>query len=281
MSLPQHITYGEGGTVYIDLQTRPTSVTVTIEKSDGSDIVIGKTATINSVNTTLSGAASQGAATVSVVSASNIANGQVLYMSDDPEHVLVQSVNGTTVTLRRPLMKNHISGAAFQGTRASYTVSSSDAGSLMWDGRIKWTVDNVIEWSEIECTKYPLRRRATIQDAYDRQPKLYEILDSEVDTERLLDLGHEEVLSRIGAKHRARVYPGSMSFISATVLAALMLYYEHQPTEQGTVLYERYTQLLQEELERVTEIIAPDSDQDGKIEATDRQAFSAIVVRRA
>lgn len=281
MALPQHIAYGVGGTVSIDLLTRPTTVTLDIYTGDGSAIVSSASGTVSTISTTLSSAASRGATSIAVAAATGIAAGSVFWIQDDPEAVLAYKLATLTVSLRRPLLKDHVSGAVVQGTRVSYTVLAAAANTLFWDGRVKWTIDGATEWTAVECTKYPLKRHASIQDVIDRQPMMYEILSPGVDTERLLDLAHEEVLERIGTTgRRIRVFPASSEFVSATAMAALMLHYQPQATDEGTRLFERYSTLLEREVERVVEITPRDDNQDGVVQAAEKVSMRSVILRR-
>jgi prepilin-type processing-associated H-X9-DG protein len=281
VSLPQHITQNVGGTVSIDLLTRPTTVTLDIYTGEGASIVSAASGTVSTISTTLSAAPSRGDVSITVGANTGIAAGSVFWIQDDPEAVLAYKVATTTISLRRPLLKDHASGATVQGTRCSYTVLAAAANVLFFDGRVKWTIDGVTEWTALECTKYPLKRHCSIQDVIDRQPMLYEILTPGVDTERLLDLAHDEVLERIGVLgRRIRVFPASSEFVSATAMAALMLHYQPQATDEGTRLYERYESLTQREVERVVEITPRDDNQDGVVQAAEKVSMRSVILRR-
>jgi len=281
VSLPQHITQNVGGTVSIDLLTRPTTVTLDIYTGEGAAIVSSASGTVSTINTTLSSAAARGATSIAVAAATGIAAGKVFWIQDDPESVLAYKLATLAVSLRRPLLKDHVSGATVQGTQVTYSVASTAAATLFFDGRVKWTIDGVTEWTALECTKYPLKRHCSIQDVIDRQPMLYEILTPGVDTERLLDLAHDEVLERIGVLgRRIRVFPASSEFVSATAMAALMLHYQPQATDEGTRLYERYESLTQREVERVVEITPRDENQDGVVQAAEKVSMRSVILRR-
>lgn len=282
MSLPQHIVYGEGGTIFIDVDSRPTNAIVSVYTDGGSALVSDASATISSISTTLAAAASRGATSLTLANANAVTAGSVVWIQDDPEPVLVYKITTSSgvVNLRRPLLKDHANNASCEGTHISYSVLAAAANTIFFDGRAKWTIDSKSEYTGLECTKYPLHRRATIQDVFDRQPKLYEILDSEADTERLLDLAHEEVLQRLGTAGRARCFTGSSEFISCTVLAMLMLYYERMASAEGTALYERYKQSLQEELERTSATTPRDTNQDGVAAPQEQMVMRSIPLRR-
>lgn len=291
MSLPQHITRGVGGTVYLDRTTRPDldegdSILVDVLTDTGAVLVSGGTATISDVATALAEAAARGDSSVEVDDIDGVASGSVLWLQDDPEPVLVQRVvaaesgDGGTVHLRRPLLKAHNDDAVCEGARCSLTITAEQAATRFWDGRCKWTFpDGAVEYTELECTEYPFTRHATLQDLWDANPALSEVLLPTVDTERLLDAGRDEVLQRIGAKGRARCFTGSSGFRRANAIAAWMLHYEHVPSDEGTLLFDRYTKLLEQELQRVIETTPRDENQDGVISDRDKLSYRSIRLR--
>lgn len=93
-------------------------------------------------NTTLNGAVSAGATTVTVTSASNIAAGDVLFLGDSStsnyELVRVKSVSGTTVTLEEACTYNHANGAVVTDQAEMYCGSIDLAGIT----RIRAVADN-------------------------------------------------------------------------------------------------------------------------------------------
>lgn len=275
MSLPQHITYNTDSTLTLYLTSRPTTVTIEVETDAGGEVVASGTATtVNSVNTTLSSAASKGDRTVSVASATGISNGSKLALTDVPEHVLVKSVSGTTVTLRRPLLEDHASGTTCQGYTVTYTVSAADADTLFWRGRAIWMVDGAPYYTAVECTKYPLRRQATMNDIWAVHSKAHQVIPPEMDTEEALAVAHEDVLSHIAAKAPARVFTGGQEFNRAVAFAFCVNLYRDQSNERGTVLFERFSAALENELEKITQTTPRDTDQDGVVEASEQYPTS-------
>jgi len=281
MSLPQHITRGFGGAVSLDLPTRPSTVTLTAETDGGAALVSGQAATVSSVATTLSAAASRGDTSITVADGTGISAGQSLWLQDDPEAVLVRKVSGTTVSLRRPVLHDHDSGATVEGTRCSYTISASDADTLFFDGRVFWTVDGERYVTSLECTEYPLRRLADAQVLFDIDPQLAGITDTEDDIERGLDAAHAYILTAIGARGRARVFTGEECFRQATGLAWFMVHYRARRGEDARELYERFRNELDAELGRITTTTPRDADQDGVVEPGDAYSFRSVrLVRR-
>jgi len=283
VSLPQHLTQSEAGTVYVDLLTTAGTANVSIVTGDGSTLASGLSASISSVNTTLSAAVTRGDTSINVASASGIANAGTLFIQDDPEEILVRKVAAPVVSLRRPVKYDHVSAAVVQGTRITATVNAAVAGTLFWDGRCEWIVDGKKYFTAVECTKYPLDRLATIQDILDIEPSFYHLADEELDVDRLLDLALSDVLKRIAAKSpdlRTRVYPASTEFRHATALAALRMFYMRQRGDDASVLFERYSDVLKGELDRLCGVLPRDADQDGVIEPGEKTNMRSVRVGR-
>ena len=273
MTLPQHIVYDIGGTLSLSVSSLPSAATVTVETDGGAAIVTDEDATVSSVSTTLSSAAAAGATTIALTSATGVAEGLVLRLAGPAENVRVKSVSGSTATLWRPLLHAHASGAAATGTLVTYAVSAEDADTLFFDGRAIWTLDSTSkQLTACECTKYPLSRDAACDAAvlFDELPQLNNILDSTVDTERLLDDAHAEVLERIGGKHRVRVYTGSDCFRRATVFAAARRIYRSRAGDSADQLYQRYSDALTTAVDELQGYAPRDTDQDGVIEERER-----------
>lgn len=281
MSIPQHIIKDDGGTVSINLTSQPTTARVWVEMDDGTDVVTNAAGTISTIDTTLSSAATAGDRTVSVASATGISSGSTILLAAPKERVTCKSISGTTVTLWQPLQQDHASGTAAQGARVTYAVSASDADTLFWDGRVKWEIDGVVEFTAVECTLYPLHRRASLTDLADLDPMIVDILEAEADPEKLLDAAHGDVLSRIGSRGRVRVYPAGPEFNRAVALQCMSNYYGAQSSDSADRLYERYRDRATVELDRIMANIPRDEDQDGKAnEPEERMNFRSVPVIR-
>lgn len=283
MSLPQHITFDEGGTVFIDLPDLPTTVNVSVTTGEGQTLAEGIAATVSTVDTTLTNAAAKGAKAINVASNTGIAQGGTIHVKDDPEELLVRKVDGAEVSLRRPLTVGHVTGAEVEGARVTASINAQVSNTLFWDGRCEWLVDGVKYFTGVECTKYPLQNLATEQDILDIEPSWYHLKDDEVDTARLLDLGLSHVLKRIAVKApdlRTRVFPASMAFRHVTALAALRQFFMRQRGEEARDLFERYTGELEAEIDRICGVTARDADQDGVVEPDERVSMRNIRLSR-
>lgn len=281
--IPQHITYGQGGTISIQALERFTTPTVTIKTDRNEDIVSAQAATQSTVNTTLSSAASAGATTIAVAAATGIAADAVLDIGSGDESVVVKSISGTTVTLVRPLIVDHASAATVKNNTLSYTVSSSDASKLFWDGAAYWYNNGVLyTQTPVECTRYPLFRLTTLQDVWDEHPQLRDLLSSNDDPNRLLNMAHNDVMTAIAAVDRARAfYASGREIARAVVFQFLLNYYRHDASESATLLYDRYQFALSNELQRIISILPRDADQDQIIEAGEKMRANCIRIIRA
>lgn len=285
MSLPQHILYRQGGTVWIDVLDKPANGQVSGYMGDGSEVFAGRTCTLSTIATTLNAAVSRGALSINVNSNTGFAVGGKFWLQDDPEEALCQKVASATVTLRRPLTRDHVVGATIEGTRVSYACNATDAVSTFWDGHLDWNLGGVIaEQSCFECTKFFNERRATVQDLYDEDPQFYNLWDPKMDLERALDLAHDDVLGLVAIKpsdQRARVAPASREFIKATVFQFFHRLYRPRAGNDNVELAKSYRAQAIEEVDRMCLILPRDADQDGVVEANEKVAHGTVRLRRA
>lgn len=284
MTIPQHIIYGAGGTVSLSVASLPSAGTVTIKSGDGATIVDDAAVTVSTISTTLDEAAARGARSITVADATGIASGSEFQLSNPAEVVRCKSVSGAVVTLWRPLLHSHADTTAVSGINVSYTVLAADADSLFFDGRCEWTLDDVlVDITSCECTKYPLLRPSAInaQHLSDELPDLAQLIDVEVDSERLLDDAFNEVLEKIGGKARVRVYTGSNAFRRASVFAACAAIFRHKPGDSARELYERYTKAFEQAAEDLQGVAPRDEDQDGVITERERITMKSGLIFRA
>jgi len=284
MSLPQHLTYGVGGTVSIDLPSLPANGIVSVVDGDGTYQVTRQDATVSTVNTALRGTPSAGDKAINVASGTGVAVGMKLWIQDDPEESTVRSVSSNTVNLRRPLVYDHSNNATVQQARVSYAVNAAAAASLFWDGRAEWNIGgSTMYYTAVECTRYPLTRLATVNDIATLEPMIYQLMDSEDDVEDLLDLAFEHVLSRIASVSqdlRVRVFTASSVFKHVTALAFLQMLYMRQKGEDARDLWERYRAEVTAEIARLCVTTPRDADQDGVVEGDERISAGTVRLSR-
>lgn len=279
--IPQTILYEVGGTIDIYRKTRPSTATVTLKKFNGNAVFEDESATISTINTTVATSAlSQGDTSLIVASATGIAQGSRFWIQDDPEEVVVKSVSGTTVTLRRPLLHDHVVGATVEGTRISYAVSSSYADSMFWDGYAEWTLDgSLTDKTSACCLRCSAQRLASVVDLFDIDSRLYNKFPKDFDFERALDNAHEYVLRKLASNGRIYQVSTGMEFIRATALAVFMNYY--MPLE-GSELYSVFKDKVNEAINDINIIVPKDYNQDGKITSDEHHhRFGSVKIQRA
>jgi prepilin-type processing-associated H-X9-DG protein len=195
---PQSVQFQKGGTISIDTPSIPSSATVLIRDGNGTAKTTHVAAMVTTINTTITGALSAHATALNVASNTGLQVGSVAWLRDDPEEVVVARVATLAIALRRPVLYSHISGAQLQGSRVTFSVNAQVANALWWDGHAEWNLGGTLDYTAVNCTRYPMTRRASSQDLFDLEPKLSDVLDGEQDVERLLDLAHDHVMGEIG-----------------------------------------------------------------------------------
>jgi hypothetical protein len=279
MALPQHITLDEGGTVSINLIAQPTTITVEVEMGDGTDVSSGS-GVASTIDTTLTAAVGKGATVLPLTSVTGVSNGATLWIQDVPENVRVKSVNALAVSIFGKVINDHANASPVQGCTCSYAISASEASSVWWDGRVKWTIDGIVHFTAVECTKYPLTRHAGLSDLRAENPKIHDMLDAEEDVEETLDLAHESVLSKIGARARARVFPGSTEFTRAVVLTWWEAFWRRLEGDSAQNMLNRYERESAEEIARVAATAPRDENQDGVVSAEERFSMATVPISR-
>lgn len=123
--------YQHAGSIFYDVKEpfRPTgAASVTLYKPGGSSHQSAASVEIDSVNTTINGAASAGDSSIALTSATGVEVGRAYVIGSGSgiyEWVKVASVDGATVTIEEPLEYAYSDGATFVGNRLSYSLSSS------------------------------------------------------------------------------------------------------------------------------------------------------------
>jgi len=278
-STPQHITADVATTVGIDIPSQPDAATVSLYTGGGAPVFEDEDAAVSTIDTTLDGAVSAGDETLVVDNATGISSGVTAVLASPSERVLIRSLTTKTATLARPLAYNHPDGAAIEGCRLTYSVSSDLAATKFDDGRLEWTITATGQKfiQAACCTAYPFQTNmAHEQDLLDQDPLLLEKLPKGADTGRMLSAGAREVISRLSSVTGGRpfTFPTVPQFTPAVCLAALLKHYEPQPSERAAVLYERYKDALERELDLALSGIAyRDADQDGAVERHEQRAY--------
>lgn len=164
-------------TLYLDLPKRPSAAgTYTVLDRGGSVQQSSAAASLDSVNTTLSGAAAAGAQSVSVTSATGITVGRRYLVGTSEvtggEWVTVSSVSGTTVTLARRLRRAQASGLAFASTRVSFSVPALTTPARNYRVRYAWPVADEVADVDLpfDVTRYTPVTHLSTEDLRDLDP---------------------------------------------------------------------------------------------------------------
>lgn len=280
MALVQHITTGIGGTVSITPTSRPTNAYVTVYDGGGTAVTVNTNATISTINTTLTNAVNARGKSITVSNSSGIAEGGRFFIAAPVEWCRAKVVSGNAVTLWHPLREAHSNNATVQGTTCTLSVSATNASASFWDGRVRWELDGALQYTGVECTKYPLNRVTTEQDILDVNPQFGALLAAEEDPNTALDAAHAYVLEVLGQRGRARCYPASSEFAQAVALAFARNHYRAQSSDVAEKMYERFAVEFNDAMARLAATLANDEDQDGVVEAEEKRSMMSFRIER-
>jgi len=285
--LIQAVVKNRGGTIetYF-LDRRPVSCTVSLYNGEGSVKVDAATATVDTVNTTLSGAAARGAFTLSLASAAGVVVGRRYLVgatdSTEPREVVtVKSIASTTATLWAPLHYAHSSGVSFGGTRCTYAVSSSQADVLWWDGYADWTPDSGEVVTEVvDCVLRKIPENLIDEtDIRDVLPKAMKILDAEVDMPAALRSARDEFLRRLGGRNRAYCALGADHFRQPCALV-FWLQRRYALGDEWMAMMDLMDKELDVLVQKIQSEIPFDNDQDGVTTSQNDGGFTVIKLSR-
>ncbi len=254
---------------------------------DGAIKVSGVTATVDTVNTSLAGAAAEGDTSVLLLSATPaVATGRRYLIgatadTEAAEVVSIKGVSGATVTLCAPLMHDHVMGAAFAGTRVSYNVTSTQADALFWDGYSRWTPNTGdIQEEVVDCVlrKIPenLIDETDVRMVFAKAPK---ILSAETDMPGALREARDEFLRRLGGKNRAYCAVGADHFRRPTALV-FWLMRRFELGDEWAETMDRMDKELDVLLAKIESSIPFDNDQDGTTTSQNDGGYTTIRVQR-
>jgi len=283
MSIPQNILYEGGGTVVIEPLDRHATATATIHTGSGSTLVDDKDCTVSAIDTTLAEAAAAGDTAIAVATGEGVqlAEGDTLWLRSPSEAVKVRSVSTDDIELWSPLLYAHASGTVAEGTAVTLTVTAAEAVTLFWSGWARFTLADasVIE-ADCSCSKHPVLRTASEQTLRRLVPKLADMVCEGIDVDGQLDSAHEAVLSQIEEKDRVFAMCSSTAFELATCHQYLATHFEPDPSESGTILYERYVARLKESVAALASNAPHDTNQNNIIEPHERVNMRGVRVSR-
>lgn len=277
-----------GGTLtFRDLPERSdASPTFTVRSPSGGSLATG-TGTVESVDTTLSAGPSAGATTVSVASATGItARRRYLIggaVETGGEWITVQSVSGTTVTLKRPLIEAKASGATFRSTRVDCAVTAATVTTIARHHRIDLTytvsaATRPVVTMGFDVVRYHLTSSLTVETLRSLDPLIANRMPAGLDPWQFIEDTWSMLLDRIAAQKDPGALVGSLDltiphgFLCRAELAML-----------GGKDYEstrdRLAQRYNEELETRLAAHPFDDDQDGVVESNERWTRTLRVSR--
>ena len=200
------------GSITFDLPSRPSSAgTARVLDAAGGVLQSSATTALDSVNTTLSGALSAGASSLTVSSASGITVGRRYLVGgaeeSGGESVLVSSIASTTVNLVRRAGRAQASGATFQGTRITVTISTASTAACARGLRVEWTdpSSGAVLAVPFDVTRYAPQTWLAAQDLLDFDPILRKRMADGAWLPALVSRAWEMLLDDIATKDR---HPG-------------------------------------------------------------------------
>lgn len=266
-----------GGTIYTDeLDERPdASPAFAVLSPAGGSLGTG-TGSVDSVNTTLSSAASAGATSLTVTSASGITVGRRYLVGGAEESggewVTVASIASTTITLARPLVRAQASGAAYQGTRVSCAVTAAMASAVYRGCRceITYTVSAAarpVVSVEFDVTRYRLTSGLTLDHVRDLDPTIVKRAATGTVWPRVIASAWERIVDRIGLQKDPGGLVGAIDLTQPHALAVRLLIAEQSLDPEGIARATELRARLDAELAVHLAARAFDDDQDGAIES--------------
>jgi len=291
MPRPQAYVLDQGGEVWTYAPIRGgANPVVALHNSAGSVMVSSGTATLDSVNTTLNGALSSGATTVTLTSDTGVVSGrQYRIGAADPttaqapwEMVHVLSSASNVATLSRPLRYDHATGVAFAGTRLSRTIASGSATTLFANGYALWSWDSMSEpiaapfRTYVECVRTEIIPLCTLEDVAAWEARVHQWMPSQADPNELIERAFESVVLRLEPTTRVNTMWDSHAFVRPTALRVLLDLSIQNMAEEEIVA--RWRAMYEESIADLARV-PTDVDEDGMVEANESATFQGRVER--
>lgn len=281
-----------GGEIEWRLPSRPDGApnapTADIYSDRNDHKVTAGATTTDSVDTTLAAAAAAGATSLAVTSATGIVEGRQYRIaastSGPAEWVRVRSISGTTLTIAPALTRAHAAGAAFQGTRVTYTVAGTAADRLgsNWRAVLTWYSGGTRQNDSIttfDVGLYPLRSSLRWPDVATFDPWLQRRLPADYDWEGAIDDAWDELMLHLGP----RIRPGLMIGDSELRIPHRFLLLQRAAVlfggDRGRDLIEHYGKLYTDALQKVAGAVGLDEDADGVLQAHERGRSGGRLLR--
>lgn len=208
----------------IDLPRRPSAVgTFVVNAVNGGTLQASSAPTLDSINTTLSGAAVAGASTLNLTSGTGVSVGRRYLVGGAEalggEMVTVKAYAPNVATLARPLRTAQVSGAAFQGTRLTFAVGSGAIAACGRNLRVEWTPasgdEDLALALPFDVTRYAPVTYLTIEDLRDLDPMLQKRLSAGTWLPAVVDRAWQVLLGHVSQK----IEPGGLTGVIDLTLA--------------------------------------------------------------
>jgi len=256
--------------VYLPARADATPTATVYSPNGGSDQT--PSVTLDTVATTLSGAASAGATSVTVTSATGIVAGRryLLAGGEDAggETVTVRAVSSTLVTLVRPLRWAAASGASFVGHRVTLSLSAIASEARHYRAEIAWAVSAVTQPPFVvpfDVVRYWPRTGLTAEDLRDLDPLFNKRLPAGTWIPAVIDRAWDQLLARVASKVDPGALVGALDLTvphGYLVRALLLETAGPEAAQERELLFARYST----ELDSALAAAAIDDDQDGAVE---------------
>lgn len=283
------ITKDLGGQLTIDLPVRPTSgsISVALYKPSGASLTSSASFTTGSVDTALTAAVALGGQSLSVFSTTGmLPTGRLLLDGSEDiggETVTVKRVSGSLVTLLRPVLSAHVSGATLQSTSVAITVPASMATQVGRHYRAEVNfqdagVSHAPRVVEFDVVRWNPECKLTVESLRDLDSTLTRKLPPGTSLKALRDLTWDRILSHVANT----VDPGAIVDTGALTMAHQYLIRSEMALSAGPDHLEesdRYLQRFRDTLDAAVGSAAIDLSQDGQIGPNDAYRQTIRLIR--
>lgn len=264
------VQFNGSGSVAFDLPSRPSGAGTAAVVSLVGAALTTPTPTLDSVNTTLSGAAAAGATSLSLTSATGVTAGRRYLLAGGEasggESVLVASVSGTTATLARPITSARASGVTFQSARITVAIATAATAEVCRQRRVEWTDPDTSEVIAVpfDVTRYAPRSHLTASYLLDFDPALRKRLATGAWLPALIERAWEMLLDDLGTKSRhPGGYAGVIELTTPHAYLVRALAAETDTTDEGIAYRDDMRARYAAELDRALASVAYDAAGDG------------------
>jgi hypothetical protein len=280
------LTYNTAGSLWVDLDERADATpTFVVRYPTGGEAQASASVTLDTVNTTLSGAASAGATTLSLTSASGVTVGRRYIVGGSEalggEQVTIKSLSATTATLVRPLQRAASSGATFQSTRVTMSVSALTKIARHYRCEITYAVSSAarpVMHVPFDVTRYEPVSMLQLEDVRAIDSIFAKRLGSGIWWPALREEAWQLILRRIAATKDPGSMVGVIELSQVHAYACRMLAAETAGEEHKDYRDDLRAR-FQQELEATLAASAYDDDQDQNAESNEAWARSITILR--